>query len=359
MKFLKFLGIMILVAIAGAILLFICYNIGIGAVNKKSTDPVRVVVEDGMVSSDIFTVLRKNGLLKSELAAKIYMKTHSMGTLKAGNYDMSKSENLETMLKKIEAGQVAEDDVKLTFIEGKNIKWLAEKIAEITNNSANDVYKLMEDEEYIDSVIDKYWFITDDIKNEDIYYPLEGYLFPDTYTFETKDVTVKEIFDTILAYTEKSMDKFKEEVEDRNLNMHEVLTLASMAELEGNSYDDRAEIVGVFVNRINKKMLLGSDVTTYYASQVDMGDRDLKKKELKEENPYNTRGPGMAGKLPVGPICNPSADAIDATIHYKETDALYFVADKNGKVYFTNSNAEHERKINELKKEGLWFTYDS
>ena len=67
-----------------------------------------------------------------------------------------------------------------------------------------------------------------------------------------------------------------------------------------------------------------------------MGERDLTIKELDKENPYNTRGPNMNGKIPIGPICNPSKSAIKATINYSETDAYYFVADKTGKV-FTNS----------------------
>ena len=111
-------------------------------------------------------------------------------------------------------------------------------------------------------------------------------------------------------------------------------------------------------NRINDKMSLGSDVTTYYAFKVDMGDRDLTAKELNTENPYNTRGPNMAGKIPVGPICNPSKSAIEATLNYKETDAYYFVADKNGKVYFTKTNEEHNQIIKQLKDEGLWYVYE-
>ena len=156
---------------------------------------------------------------------------------------------------------------------------------------------------------------------------------------------------------EKYLDTYKEDLENSEISMHQILTLASMAELEGKSLEDRKEIVGVFINRINKGMSLGSDVTTYYAFKVDMGDRDLTAKELNTENPYNTRGPNMIGKLPVGPIDNPSKEAIEATLFYTETDALYFVADKNGKVYFTKSNDEHNAKIKELKKEGLWFTY--
>jgi len=77
----------------------------------------------------------------------------------------------------------------------------------------------------------------------------------------------------------------------------------------------------------------------------------------KTENPYNTRGPNMNGKLPVGPICNPSREAILATLDYTETDNLYFVADKNKKVYFTKTNEEHLKKIAELKEKGLWYEY--
>jgi UPF0755 protein len=104
-------------------------------------------------------------------------------------------------------------------------------------------------------------------------------------------------------------------------------------------------------------MSLGSDVTTYYAFGVDMADGDLTKDQINTYNPYNTRGPNMNGKIPIGPICNMSKSAIEAAINPTATDNLYFVADKNGKVYFTKTNDEHNEKIAELKEEGLWFTY--
>ena len=150
----------------------------------------------------------------------------------------------------------------------------------------------------------------------------------------------------------------KEYQEDFNYTVHNTLTLASMAELEGKSLEDREEIVGVFLNRISKKMSLGSDVTTYYAAGISMGERDLYQRELDMENPYNTRGPNMEGKIPIGPICNPSKDAIEATIEYTETNNLYFVADKYGDVYFTKNEDEHRKIIRKLKDDGLWYVYD-
>ena len=89
-----------------------------------------------------------------------------------------------------------------------------------------------------------------------------------------------------------------------------------------------------------------------------MSERDLRQKEIQT---YNTRGPNMNGKLPIGPICMPSKTSIAAVIdilkNYIPSDELFFVSDKNGKLYTTKTNAEHNNLIKELKAKGLWFVY--
>lgn len=355
---LKFLIILIILAIIVVIWGAIWYTNSIKAVNKKNPETINVEIEEGMGPQSIAKLLEKNNVIKSATAMKIYIKLNNVNSLKFGKYEFNNSENLETIISHIVNGEVANDSVKITFIEGKNMRWIAKTISEKTSNTEKDVFELLEDEEYIDSLIDTYWFLNaNEIKDEKVYYPLEGYLLPDTYIFENKDVSVKTIFNVILNFTKKYLDGYKEKIENSNLTVHQLLTLASMAELEGKSLEDREEIIGVFYNRINEGMSLGSDVTTYYAFKVDMGERDLTAKELNTENPYNTRGPNMIGKIPIGPICNPSRSAIQAVLEYKETDALYFVADKNGKVYFTKNNSEHNKIIKELKDKGLWYTY--
>ena len=332
----KIIGIIILViiaiifaTIAGGL---IWYKLEIKPVQKENGEIVRVEIQEGSGTVTIAKLLEENNVIKSATAMKIYVKMHNINNLQAGKYDLNNSEDLSIILSHIQKGEVVNEEVKITFVEGKNMRSIAKVIAENTSNTEQDVFDLLEDEEYIDSLIEKYWFLTDSIKNEDIYYPLEGYLLPDTYIFENKD--------------------------DIKYDIHELITLASIAELEGVSDEDRKEIVGVLVNRLNQNMSLGSDVTTYYAFKVDMGERDLYAKEIKTANPYNTRGPNMNGKLPVGPICNPSREAILATFNYTETDNLYFVADKNKNVYFTKTNEEHLNKISELKENGLWYEYE-
>lgn len=334
------------------------YTNGLKSVTKQSNEIITVEIKDGMGVQSIANLLEKNNVIKSATVMSIYAKLNNISSLKKGKYDFNNSDDLATIISHMENGNVSDESVKITFIEGKNMRWIAKTIAEKTKNTEEDVFNLLKDEEYINSLINEYWFITDEIKDDRIYYPLEGYLLPDTYVFENKDVSVKNIFKMILNFTEKFLDEYKDEIENNSLTVHQILTMASMAELEGKSTEDRAEIIGVFYNRIMQNMSLGSDVTTYYAFKVDMGDRDLTVKELNTENPYNTRGPNMVGKIPVGPICNPSKSAIEATLEYKETDALYFVADKNGKVYFTKSNSEHNKKIQELKNNNLWFEYN-
>ena len=265
--------------------------------------------------------------------------------------------SVEEIVKKFQAGDVVIKEINVTFQEGKNMRDIAKIISENTNNSYEDVMKVFEDKEYAKGLIEEYWFLTDEILDNNIYYPLEGYLYPDTYTFESVDVSIDDIIKIMLDQTDKVLSEYQIEINSKGYTVHQFLSLASVVENEGISTEDRKGIAKVFLNRIERGMALQSDVTTYYAFKVNMGDRDLTQSELNTANPYNTRGPNMEGKIPVGPISNVSESAIEATLNPSDTDAIFFVADKNGKIYFSNTNEEHEQIINELKSQGLWYTY--
>ena len=156
---------------------------------------------------------------------------------------------------------------------------------------------------------------------------------------------------------ESVLEPYKEEIEESKYNVHELLTLASIIETEGTNDNDRKNVASVFYNRLDAGMSLGSDVTTYYSVKEDIGKRDLYQKEIDAYNPYNTRGPNMEGKLPVGPISSVGKASIEAAIEPSKTDYLFFVADKNGKLYFTKTNTEHVQVINELQNSGMWYEY--
>ena len=336
----------------------IIYKVGISSVDKDNDKIILVEIKEGSSTKEIAKTLRENKLIRNDLIFQIYIKLNNVSDLKAGYFELNQTMDVKAITDKIRKGEsVNPNQINVLFKEGLNMRKVASVIAQNTNNTEKDVYELLEDKTYINEMIDKYWFLTDEIKNANIYYPLEGYLFPNTYTFIDKNISVRDIFTTLLDETDKLLSKYKGEIESSGHSVHELMTIASMAELEGVSLDDRKNICGVFYNRLDKNMPLGSDVTTYYAFKVDMGERDLKSSEINSYNAYNTRGPNMSGKLPVGPISNPSKEAIISAIEPANNDYLYFVADKNRKVYFTKTVSEHDKKVSELKSQGLWYEW--
>ena len=339
--------------ILGLLLLgtFGVYQYEISPVDKKSMATYEVVVKQGMSTSEIANLLKEKNLIRNSFFFKVYMKLNRKQTIKAATYDLKKSMDLDTIVSLLEVGK-ANDDISITFKEGKTIKDYAKVLSTNTNIKEEAFLAKMKDKAYLTSLINSYWFLTDDILNDDIYYGLEGYLAPDTYNFKDKDVSIEEVIKTLLDQEEKNLEPYKNKV--NKANIHDILTLASMAELEGVKEKDRKMIVGVFQNRLSKNMNLGSDVTTYYAFSEDM-TKDLTSEMFNTYNPYNTRSSQMAGKLPVGPICNPSKSSIEASINPTSSDYYYFVADKNGNVYYTKTSSEHSAKVKELKDKGDWI----
>ena len=349
--------LLLLIIIIGGISIFAWYELSLKPVEEGNSQSIIIDIVPGQGTEGIASALKENNLIKDDLVFKIYCKLNEVNNMQAGTYELNKNMSVEEIVKKFQAGDVVIKEINVTFQEGKNMRDIAKIISENTNNSYEDVMKVFEDKEYAKGLIVEYWFLTDEILDNNIYYPLEGYLYPDTYTFESVDVSIDDIIRIMLDQTDKVLSEYQIEIKSKGYTVHQFLSLASVVENEGISTEDRKGIAKVFLNRIERGMALQSDVTTYYAFKVNMGDRDLTQSELNTANPYNTRGPNMEGKIPVGPISKVSESAIEATLNPSDTDAIFFVADKNGKIYFSNTNEEHEQIINELKSQGLWYTY--
>lgn len=343
------------------IILIVIINIGIGVfgfnlskVDNKKTN-VEINIKNGTSANEIINILDENNLIRNKFFTKVYLK-FSNYNLQAGIYELNTSMNTREILKYLNDGKVTNKyNLRITFNEGLNVRGIAKIISNNTNNKYEDVIKVFEDREYAKKLIDKYWFLTNDILKTGIYYPLEGYLFPDTYEFMNKDVSVDTIITTLLNEFNKKVSPYKEEIENSNYNIHELITLASIAESESLPGADRKKVVSVSVNRMKKGMSLGSDMTAYYAYKLD----DYKNGGLTIEqfnncsSSYNTRCLSKMG-LPIGPISNPSLDSIVGAIEYEDTTYLFYIADCSGKTYFTNTYDEFISKINELQQQGKW-----
>lgn len=323
-----------------------------GPVDSSNNTDIEVVIPSGTSTKNIGKILKEKNLIRNELFFSVYVKLNSKNSLKASVYTLRKSMELSKIVNILTNGNnYNENVVTITFKEGMRLTDYAKEIASKTNNTYEQVIDVCNDKEYLNTLINKYWFLTDDILDSNIYYPLEGYLAPNTYQFKDKDVSVKDIVKVMLDQTDKELTKYKDKITD---NIHYYITMASIVELEGTNTKNRKMIVGVFNNRLKSKMNIGSDVTTYYALQYPMTS-DLTTKQFATVNPYNTRGANMEGKMPIGPICNPSMSSIEASINPTDNNYLYFVADKNKEIFYSRTLKEHEALVQEIKDKGDWI----
>ena len=172
---------------------------------------------------------------------------------------------------------------------------------------------------------------------------LEGYLYPETYSFH-KDATAKQITETFLDQFQKTIAPYEADIKKSGMSMQEVITFASIVQYEASTKEDMEMIAGVFQNRLKQGMTLDSSVTVCYALYDDMTSGEDCEVNTHIDSPYNTYK--NAG-LPIGPILNPGAMAIQAVLHPKANDYLYFVADiyGDGKVYYARTLDEQEANI--------------
>ena len=345
--FLIFLNIFCILTI-----LFLLYVLG---PSSSKSEEVSFVVTEGESLRDIAHNLKDKGLIKSDKFFVGYAVIKDAKGIYAAKYELNKNMKLSEIISILRTGGKNMNEVTIRFNEGLNMTQIAKLISEKTDNNYDDVLKVASDENFVNGLISKYWFLTADVENKQIYYDLEGYLFPDSYNFYRK-VSVEDIFIDMLDNTNKKLEKYHDKIQKSGYSVHQILTMASILELEGLDKNSRKDIAGVFYNRMKKGMNLGSDVTSYYGIQKDMTS-DITQSELDSINGYNTRLSSMGGKLPVGPICNPSLSSIEAALNPNKHDYLYFVADKNGKVYLTKSYETHNKVIADLKNKGLWLEW--
>jgi len=315
------------------------------AVDTNSTNKELFVINPGTSRVDIVKKLAEAKLIKNDKVGIIYVYLNNLN-LQAGEYHISKSQTLEEILKHINEGEVKKkEEISVTFIEGKRIPDYAKVISEkFPNYTYDEVIAKFKDRDYAKKLIASHSILDDEILDSEIYYPLEGYLYPDTYSFFT-DATLEDIIEKLVTTMEQKLSKYSKNIEDRGLNYHELLSAASIVEMEGTNATNRAKVSQVIYKRLSIGMNLGMDVTTYYAVQKEMKE-PLTKQDLASTSKYNTRLMSYLG-LPVGPICSPSMESIIATLNPSDTDYIYFYASKTGEIKFTANYNEFLQFIRE------------
>ncbi|WP_270179392.1 endolytic transglycosylase MltG [Alkalihalobacillus sp. CinArs1] len=307
-------------------------------VDPDSEKQKAVSIPIGSSTSSIGEILEEKGIIKDGTAFRYYVKYKNESGFQAGDYELSPSMTMDEVISKLKSGKVMKESVaKITLPEGIWIEDIAARIGKELDMKPEEVIKKLDDEEYLKALINEYWFLTDEILNEDIRHPLEGYLFPATYDFE-EEPTVELAVKKMLEKTEAVLASYRSDVESGELSIHEFMTMASLIEEEASAKADREKISAVFRNRMEQGMLLQTDPTVIYARGEQSGE--ITQSELDANSPYNTY---QKKGLPVGPIANPGQSSIIAAIEPDQTDDLYFYARPNGETIFSETNAEHNK----------------
>jgi len=336
--------VMIVVICILVVILFIVglYFYGLTSVSKDS-DKVKFSIESGTSTKKIINDLYDAKLLKSKISTMIYIKLNNDIIIQAGNYELDRNYSTKKIFEILSGGLVENNTITVTFIEGKRITDFAKVVKEKFGYSEEEFISTISDQEYLKELIEKYDFLSNKILNSDIYYPLEGYLFPATYEFY-EDASIKTIIEKMLDKTKEILDNYSASLEESDYNIHEILTMASIIENETMLKEDRDKVSQVIYKRLNLNMSLGMDVTTYYGARKNLSE-ELTTVDLNELNAYNTRNTSFLG-LPVGPICNPSEASIKAALNPSDTDYVYFYAEiATGKLHFAKTYSEFQELI--------------
>lgn len=329
---------LVAVAIAGFILLFAAEYLGIG-INKG--DQCTIEVDKGMSTAEIADILEEEGAISSSFMFRIYSKLAGYdGTYKYGVYNFSDELGYKGIARVLQTEGAQAKSVEVVIPEQASVDDIMQILSDKgVCTKADFKYALRNGEYDFDFV--------DDIPVSNVYYRFEGYLFPDTYQFycydskECAELAIKKMLQNL---DNKLTDSVREKIKQSGRSLHEILTMASIVELEASSSPkEMSKVAAVFYNRLESPDWTGprkleSDPTMKYPYGRD------------RYNTYKTEG------LPPGPLCSPSKNAILAAVSpAKNFSATYFVTDNEMNFYYNNSLSGHQKTINNLKSQGKWY----
>ena len=306
-----------------------------------------VNIPSGSNTSEIADILKEAGIISHPKVFTFFAgRSDKDGQFTAGEHELRPDMAYETIFEELASPAMNEaGTVQIAFPEGINLREAAdmlestgvckaEEFLEFFNKNAKYGYTY---ESHLPSFV-----------NEK-FYPMEGYLFPDTYIFY-EDMDVDLVCQKILEnFNSKITQEYYERMDELNLSLDQTLTLASMIQAEAGTVDQMTKISSVFWNRLNhpnEYPKLQSDPTTNYVE-------DVIKPNIKKADPelYAAYDTYQSNGLPPGAICNPGMDAIRAALYPAETDYYYFYSNLDTKeTYFSRTLQEHETIMEKVER---------
>ncbi|MCK0536223.1 endolytic transglycosylase MltG [Alcanivorax quisquiliarum] len=280
---------------------------------------MRRLAADGVLGDENEARLRR-------WAVRMHVALHdSAGHIHAGEYQLLPGETLATLLPRLAQGDVIQR--AFTLVEGTHFRELRRQLAlapalQLLGAELSDAEIMAE-------------------LGRPERHP-EGWFAPDTY-FYTRDDSDLSLLRRALLRQEAILEQaWAERAEGLPyVDAYDALIMASIVERETGVPEERGEIAGVFVRRLEKGMRLQTDPTVIYG----MGERyqgRIRSADLREATPYNTY---VIRGMPPTPIAMPGAAAIHAAVNPVRTEALFFVAKGDGSHVFSATLAEHQAAV--------------
>lgn len=320
-----FLGVLIVIIIAAAAVTRAWYNRNLGPVSN-STSTVYFTVQPGDPLNTIATGLKNDHLIRNARTFETYVRGRQLyAKMQAGTYALSESMSTPQIVTKIVNGDVSKN--LFTILPGKTISQIRDAFKKAGYSDA-ELDVAFNPATYPDEAI------LNDLPSGAT---LEGMLYPDSFEKESDTSAQTIIRESLEEMQSHLTSDIISGFSAQGLNSYQGITLASIVYQESGDPSSQPTVAQVFLSRLNQGIMLGSDVTAFYASeQAGQG------KTLGVDSPYNTR---LHTGLPPGPIGNMTEDALKAVAHPSNTDYLYFVAGDDGTIHFAHTEAEFEQAV--------------
>lgn len=352
-----FLGVVLSVA-AICVGVFLAWKVIVGLMDytgmAKKSHEADIVIDSTMNVDDIAETLHENGIIEMPWLFKTYinMKDEAEGFLD-GEYTVNSTMSYSNIITLLKTVRQYTNTVTVMIPEGYNAQQIGQLLEENLVCRADDF------EKYYRSKLEKYDFEEQISVNENRFYALEGYLFPDTYEFYViDDLPDKPSMDTsqyAKQAAEKMYSNFQNKItkkmysraKELGMTFDEVVTLASIIQKEGTNEENMANISSVFHNRLENMYEyphLQSDTTDNYIEDVIRPNIPSSSLAL-YENVITAYDTYTCEGLPAGPICSPGLEAINAALYPAETDYYYFLSSSDGVFYYASTVEKHEQNI--------------
>ena len=293
-----------------------------------------IMIKEGMTTADIATLLHEKKLVKDPEAFRMEARFKNLADkLQAGPYQieggLSNSQIVDVMVK----GHIKQ--IRFTVPEGFTVVKTAKKL---------EAEGLGKADKFIAAAKDYAPYAYMQTDNPNVLFKAEGFIFPATYDFPV-GISEEEMLKIMVEQFDKKMQEsgVAKTVQEKNLNMRDVVNMAAMVEMEAVFPEEQPRIAGVFLKRVAIGMPIQSDTTIQYILGAQKEIITFADTEI--QNPYNTY---QNMGLPPGPIASPGLKAIQAVLAPEDNEYLYFVAEKDGHHRFTKAYEEHLQAIKDI-----------